>query len=98
MFCHGFENKNWIKHMKITECPKTNENGFKLSKNKTVYMHFCQKCKPHPERLLYLNNKPIQIVKEIKFLGIILDSISHLKYLKAKCLKALNSVRVAAPQ
>ena len=50
-------------------------------------MHFCQQCKHHPEPLLYLNNKPIQILKETKFLGILFDSkltfIPHIKYLNS---------------
>ena len=72
----------------------------KFSKSKTVCMHFSQQRKRHPDPLLYLNNEPIQIVKETKFLVIIFDSkltfIPHLKYLKAKCLKALNLLRVVA--
>ena len=63
-------------------------------------MHFCQQRKHHPKPLLYLNNEVIQIEKETKFLGIIFDSkltfIPHIKYLKAKCLKALNLLRVVA--
>ena len=63
-------------------------------------MHFCHERKHHPEPLFYLSNEPIQIVKETKFLGIIFDGkfifIHHIKYLKAKCLKALNLLRVVA--
>ena len=51
-------------------------------------------------RLLYLNNEPIQTVQETKMLGIIFDSkrtfIPRIKYLQAKCLKALNLLRVVA--
>ena len=63
-------------------------------------MHFCQQCKHHPEHLLYLNNEPIQIEKETKFLEIIFDTkltfILHIKYLKAKYFKGLNLLRVVA--
>ena len=78
----------------------TDENGFKFSKIKTVCMHFCQQRKHHPEPLLHLNNELIQIVKETKFHGIIFDSkltfVPHIKYLKAKWLKAPNLLRIAA--
>ena len=41
-----------------------------------------------------------QVVKETKFLEIVFDSklsvIPHIKYLKAKCLKAINLLRVVA--
>ena len=46
----------------------TLENGFTISKNKTVAMHFCpdKKCMGPG---LKLDNDPIQFVKEAKFLG-----------------------------
>ena len=53
-------------------------------------MHFCQQRKHHPEPLLYLNNEPIQVVKETKTANF----LPHIKYPKAKCLKALNLLRV----
>ena len=59
-------------------------NGFKFSKSKTQCVHFCQLRKP--------------VVEESKFLGILfhrkLSFIPHIKYLKAKCLKALNLLKV----
>ena len=63
-----------------------------------LFMHFYQQRKKHPEPLLCLNNEPIQIAKETKFLGIIFDIkltiIPHIKYLKAKCLEDLNLLHV----
>ena len=51
------------------------------------------KCDP----ILHLNGSPIPVVEESKFLGILFDRklsfIPHIKYLKAKCLKALNLVK-----
>ena len=46
----------------------TLQNGFTISKNKTVAMHFCpdKKCM---DPVLKLDNDPIQFVKEAKFLG-----------------------------
>ena len=44
--------------------------------------------------VLHLYGSPIPVVEESKFLGILFDRklsfIPHIKYLKAKCLKALN--------
>ena len=75
----------------------TLENGFTFSKNKTVAMHFCpdKKCMDH---VLKLDNDPIQFVKEAKFLGLIWDTKltfePHIKYLKARCQKSLNVLKV----
>ena len=69
----------------------TDENGFKFSTSKTVVMHFCQKKKEHSHPELFF-------VEETKFLGLIFDSkltfIPHLKYLRKKCLQAINLLRV----
>ena len=75
----------------------TLQNGFTISKNKTVDMHFCpdKKCM---DPVLKLDNDPIQFVKEAKFLGLIWDSKltfePHIKYLKAWCQKSLNVLKV----
>ena len=51
----------------------TLKNGFTISKNKTVAMHFCpdKKCM---DPVLKLDNDHIQFVKEAKFLGLIWDT------------------------
>ena len=73
-------------------------NGFKFSPTKTVCMHFCQQRKIHADPVLTLYGSPIPIVDQTKFLGLIFDKkltfIPHLKYLKAKCLKAINILKV----
>ena len=75
----------------------TLKNGFTISKNKTVAMHFCpdKKCM---DPVLKLDNDPIQFVKEAKFLGLIWDTKltfePHIKYLKARCQKSLNLLKV----
>ena len=75
----------------------TLKNGFTISKNKTVAMHFCpdKKCM---DPVLKLDNDPIQFVKEAKFLGLIWDTKltfePHIKYLKAWCQKSLNILKV----
>ena len=73
-------------------------NGFKFSKSKTQCVHFCQLRKLHDNPQLYLYGSLIPVVDEAKFLGVIFDRklsfIPHIKYLKAKCLKALNVLKV----
>ena len=73
-------------------------NGFKFSKSKTQFVHFCQLRKQHDDPVLHLYGSPIPVVEESKFLGILFDRklsfISHIKYLKAQFLKALNLLKV----
>ena len=61
-------------------------------------VHFCQLRKVHNDPELYLYGDLIPVVDEAKFLGVIFDRklsfIPHIKYLKAKCLKALNLLKV----
>ena len=63
-------------------------------------MHFCQQRKHHSGPSLKLRDIPIEIVNKFKFLGLYFDSklsfIPHLEYLKAKCHKALNLLKVVA--
>ena len=74
------------------------ENGFKFSTSKTVVMHFCRLKKEHSHPELFLNGTALRVVEETKFLGLIFDSkltfIPHLKYLRKKCLQAINLLRV----
>ena len=50
------------------------------------------------DSVLKLDNDPIQFVKEAKFLGLIWDTKltfePHIKYLKARCQKSLNLLKV----
>ena len=75
----------------------TLENGFTISKNKTIAMHFVPITK-RTDSALKLENDPIQFVKEAKFLGLIWDTNltiePHIKYLKARCKKSLNNLEV----
>ena len=51
----------------------------------------------HDDPVLHLYGSPIPVFEESKFLGMIFDRklsfIPHIKYLKAKCLKALNLLK-----
>ena len=59
---------------------------------------FCKLRKIHKDPVLYLYGSPIPVVEESKFLGKIFDRklsfIPHIRYIKAKCLKALNLLKV----
>ena len=76
------------------------ENGFKFSKTKTQCMHFCQLRGLHNDPVLKLDGVEIPVVQQYKFLGVIFDRklsfIPHINYLKAKCHKALQLLRVVA--
>ena len=77
-----------------------NENGFTFSKKKTVCMHFCQLHKLHQDPSLFLDGKEIPVVEQHTFLGLIFDRklnfIPHIKYLRSKCQKALNILKVVS--
>ena len=74
------------------------ENGFKFSKTKTQCVHFCQLRGLHPDPVLNIYGSPIPVVEEARFLGLLFDKklsfIPHIKALKAKCLKALDVLKV----
>ncbi len=76
------------------------ENGFQFSKSKAVAVHFCQLRSLHLDPSLKLGGEVIKVVKEAKVLGILFDRkltfISHIKALKAHCLKALDVLKVVA--
>ena len=73
-------------------------NGFRFSKTKTVCMHICQKRGLHLDTQLFLDQSPIPVVEETKFLGVIFDRklsfVPHLKHTKNKAPKALNLLKV----
>ena len=74
--------------------------GFKFSTTKTNCVHFTKKRNAALQPNLFLNGQKIPVVAESKFLGVIFDNklsfIPHIEYLKAKCQKALNLLRVMA--
>ena len=74
------------------------ENGFKFSKTKTQCVHFCQLRALHPDPVLNIYGSPIPVVEEATFLGLLFDKklsfIPYIKALKAKCLKALDVLKV----
>ena len=54
----------------------------------------------YPDPVLLLNGMQIPVVEQAKFLGVIFDRkltfVPHLRYLRQKCMKALNLLRVVA--
>ena len=64
---------------------------------KSQCVHFYQRRIIHDNPELYLYGSLIPVVDDFKFLGLIFDRklsfIPHIKYLKAKCLKALNLLK-----
>ena len=75
-------------------------NGLKFSKTKTVCMHCCQLRKLHQYPSLFLDGEQLPVVDKHKLLGLIFDRklsfIPHINYLKAKCKKALNILKVVS--
>ena len=63
-------------------------------------MHFCQLRGLHNDPVLKLDGVEIPVVDQYKFLGVIFDRklsfIPHINYLKAKCHKGLQLLRVVA--
>ena len=77
----------------------TRKNGFTVSSNKTVAMHFCNRNSKYcRDPILNLGKEKIKFVTEHKFLGLIWDSKltfeSHIQYLKKKCANAMNVIKV----
>lgn len=77
-----------------------NHSGFKFSPSKTECILFRRsRAKPKNPTLL-LNGTIIPVISQVKFLGIIFDNklsfIPHIQYLKNRCLKTLNLIKVVA--
>jgi ribonuclease HI len=75
------------------------KNNLSLSVSKSSIVLFSRMKIPPPISILY-DNMPIPVVKETKFLGIILDSklsgIPHCYYIAYKCERILNILRCLA--
>ena len=81
---------------KLVTC--ADENGFKFSLTKTLCVHFCKKNGLEPEPNLKLYGQQLPVEEQVKFLGLFFDKklsfITHIKYMKDKCRKALQLLRV----
>ena len=71
---------------------------FKISKSKTQCVHFCQLQEQHDDPVRTLYGSSIPVVQEYKYLDLIFDKklsfVPNINYLQAKCLKALNILKV----
>ena len=95
------------KHLKHLECTMQlcikkiqkgiAENGFKFSISKTTCVHF-HKQRIYTEPSLHLDGQAIPVKDDVKFVGLIFDNKlnfkSQVQFLKKKCQKALNILRV----
>jgi len=104
LICYRSKNMNSIERL-LQLCLNNiekwaDENGFQFSRTKTVCMHLCQQHILHCDPNLTLYGSAIPVVEEYKFLGLIFDKklnfIPHIKYLKDRCMKAMNLLRVVA--
>ena len=103
LICYSSKNMVTIER-KMQQCINkilkwTMKNGFKISRNKTKCMHFCQIRKMHNQPTLTLNGSEIPITQQYKFLGITLDPklsfIPHIKELRIKCNKTIQLLRTS---
>ncbi|GBN82099.1 putative RNA-directed DNA polymerase from transposon X-element [Araneus ventricosus] len=73
-------------------------NGFQISSQKTVAIHFCRRRGLHLDPKLLLHDCTIPIVRDAKYLGLIFDSKltfkPHVNYLKRKCIQSLNIIKM----
>ncbi|GFT11918.1 probable RNA-directed DNA polymerase from transposon X-element [Trichonephila clavipes] len=76
------------------------QNGFDFSAEKTVSVVFTRKRGVFPNPELFIGRSIIQVVNEVKFLGLIFDQSlrfhRHLKDLKIRSANALNILKVLA--
>ena len=76
------------------------KNGFKFSRTKTKCIHFCKHRKLHNNPSLRIEKEKIPFVNEYKHLGVIFDKKlnfkAHINYIKTKCNKSLQILRVLA--
>ncbi|WP_143556406.1 reverse transcriptase domain-containing protein, partial [Solemya velum gill symbiont] len=103
-FCISYRSKHMCtieKHLQhsLKKLDKwANTSGFKFLKNKTVCMHFRQLRGLHPDPTLFLAKAPIPVVKEFKFLGLLLDPklnfLPNIRYFRVKCKKSLDILTV----
>jgi ribonuclease HI len=74
------------------------ENGFTLCPSKTYGVHFCRKRGLHPDPEILFAGVTINMLNEVKFLGVVFDRkltfLPHILYTRKKCEKALNIIKV----
>lgn len=78
----------------------SNQTGFKFSKSKTTVTIFSKSKTDGSDIELYLDNQKLNILNEVKILGLTFDTkltwIPHLYNLKKECYKRLNIMKTLA--
>jgi hypothetical protein len=93
------ENYTNVELSKINGWAKTNKIKFSDTKSKVMLVSR-RKRTENKNITVYLNNKPLEQVTQIKYLGIILDHKfrfnEHMTYAAEKCAKLIHSLSKAA--
>jgi len=88
-----------IELSKINRWSKNNRTKFNDKKSKVILVSR-RKRKENKNVTVYLNNKPLDQVTQMKYLGIILDQKfrfqEHIKYAAERCAKLIHSLSKAA--
>jgi hypothetical protein len=86
------ENYMNLEMRKIQDWTQSNKMKFNENKSKAM-LRSCRKRKGKKDIEIYVNNKKLQQVNSIKYLGIIFDSKltfrDHINYIEEKCMKLL---------
>jgi ribonuclease HI/exonuclease III len=76
----------------------SDQTGFRFSPTKTVCVHFCRQRRFHLDPDLFLGDRQLEFVNEVRYLGLHFDSKLnwryHIRNIKISCLRALNLLRV----
>jgi len=93
------ENFSNLEMSKITAWSKRNKVGFNEEKCK-VMLILRRKRKEIKDINIHLNNKPLEQVNTLKYLGIIIDDkfkfSQHISYTAEKCIKLIHSLSKSA--
>ena len=93
------ENYTNVEFSKINGWAKTNKIKFNDTKSKVLLLSR-RKRKENKNITVYLNNKPLEQVTQVKYLGIIMDHKfrfnEHITYAAEKCAKLMHSLSKAA--
>ena len=92
----------------VTLCSEKNTHSHFLSYLHELFVDLNKNCSKYTQgltdsgnvKIRYSNGMQIPVVEQAKFLGLIFDRkltfVPHLRYLRQKCMKALNLLRVIA--
>jgi len=93
------ENITNIEMNKILNWAKNNKINFNEQKSKAMVISR-RKRKENKEITVYMNNKPLEQVQKIKYLGIFIDSKlnfrDHIMYTASKCTKLIHALSKSA--